>query len=125
MPNSGILLACCPLASRRLSSRCTVKKTMLSLAGALLVFAAGHTIASTALQSTPTQQESTQKAKIFSGTIIKNGDNFILSDSASELAYVLDDAEKASEFVGKKVKVTGTVDVANNTIHVETIQEIA
>jgi hypothetical protein len=48
-----------------------------------------------------------------------------LSDSASKLAYVLDDAEKASEFVGKKVKVTGTVDVANNTIHVETIQEIA
>ena len=125
MPNSGILLACCLLASRRLSSRCTVKKTMLSLAGALLVFAAGHTIASTALQSTPTQQESNQKAKIFSGTIIKNGDNFILSDSASKLAYVLDDAEKASEFVGKKVKVTGTVDVANNTIHVETIQEIA
>jgi hypothetical protein len=83
------------------------------------------TLASTALQSTPTQQESKQKAKIFSGTIIKNGDSFILSDSASKLAYVLGDAEKASEFVGKKVKVTGTVDVANNTIHVETIQEIA
>jgi len=102
-----------------------VKKIVLSLAGALLIFAAGHTIASTSLQSTPTEQESKQKAKIFSGTIIKNGDNFILSDSASKLAYVLDDAEKASEFVGKKVKVTGTVDVASNTIHVETIQEIA
>ena len=125
MPTSGILLACCPLASRGSFLRCLVKKIMLSLAGALLVFAAGHTLASTALQSTPTQQESKQKAKIFSGTIIKKGDNFILSDSASKLAYVLDDAEKASEFVGKRVKVTGTVDVANNTIHVETIQEIA
>jgi hypothetical protein len=125
MLTSGNLLARCPLASRRLFLRCPVKKIMLSLAGALLVFAAGHTIASTTIQSTPTQQESQQKAKIFSGTIIKNGDNFILNDSASKLAYVLDDAEKASEFVGKKVKVTGTVDVASNTIHVQTIQEIA
>ena len=102
-----------------------MNKIVLSLAGALLIFTAGHTIAPKALQSTPTQQESKEKAKIFSGTIIKNGDNFILSDSASKLAYVLDDAEKASEFVGKKVKVTGTVDVASNTIHVQTIQEIA
>jgi hypothetical protein len=38
---------------------------------------------------------------------------------------MLDDAQKASQFEGKKVRVTGTVDVASNTIHVETIQEIA
>jgi len=48
-----------------------------------------------------------------------------LSDTASKISYKLDDAEKASQFEGKKVKVTGTVDVANNLIHVETIQEIA
>ena len=71
------------------------------------------------------QQQSKQKTKIFSGTIVKNGDNFVLSDAANKLSYLLDDAEKASQFEGKKVKVTGTVDVASKTIHVESIQEIA
>jgi hypothetical protein len=49
----------------------------------------------------------------------------VLSDAGTKTSYVLDDAQKASPYEGKKVKVTGTVDVANNTIHVETIQEIA
>ena len=38
---------------------------------------------------------------------------------------MLDDARKASQFEGKKVKVTGTVDTASNTIHVESIEEAA
>ena len=71
------------------------------------------------------QQPAPQKTKIFSGTIIKNGDGYVLSDSANKLSFVLDDTEKASHYEGKKVKVTGTVDIASNTIHVETIQEIA
>jgi len=48
-----------------------------------------------------------------------------LRDTASKLSYILDDGEKASKFEGKNVKVTGTVDVTSNTIHVEVIQEIA
>jgi uncharacterized protein YdeI (BOF family) len=62
---------------------------------------------------------------MFSGTVVKSGDHFILSDAANKLSYVLDDAQKASQYEGKKVKVTGTVDVAGNTIHVQTIEEIA
>jgi hypothetical protein len=57
--------------------------------------------------------------------VIKDRDNFILSDAANKLSYILDDARQASKYEGKKVKVTGIVDAANNTIHVETIQEIA
>jgi len=102
-----------------------MKKFMLSMAGALLILTAVPKIALATSPPASMQQQSKEKTKIFSGTIVKNGDNFILSDSASKIAYVLDDAEKASQFEGKKVKVTGTVDVANNTIHVETIQEIA
>jgi hypothetical protein len=56
---------------------------------------------------------------------MKNGDNFVLSDPSSKTSYMLDDVRKASHFEGKKVKVTGTVDVANNVIHVETIEEAA
>jgi uncharacterized protein YdeI (BOF family) len=71
------------------------------------------------------QQKPETQSKIFSGTIVKNGDTYVLSDAGTKISYVLDDAKKASPYEGKKVKVTGTVDVANNTIHVETIQEIA
>ncbi len=102
-----------------------MKKVMLSVAGALLVFTAVPRTASATSPPTPMRQQSEQKTKIFSGTIIKNGDSFVLSDAANKLSYVLDDSEKASRYEGKKVKVTGTVDVASNTIHVETIQEIA
>lgn len=102
-----------------------MKKLLLSVAGALLVFTGVHTIVSATSAPTSMEQQTQQKTKIFSGTIIKNGDNFILSDTASKIAYVLDDAKTASQFEGKKVKVTGTVDVASNTIHVENIQEIA
>jgi hypothetical protein len=102
-----------------------MKKSMLSVAGALLVFTAVPKMASAISPTTSMRQQSKQEAKMFSGTIIKNGDNFILSDAANKLSYVLDDAEKARQYEGKKVKVTGTVDVASNTIHVQTIQEIA
>jgi uncharacterized protein YdeI (BOF family) len=123
--NFGILLAGFNESSHKSFLRCPMKKFMLSVAGALLVLTAVPKIASAASLSDSRRQESQQKMKIFSGTIVKNGDNFVLSDAANKLSYILDDPRKASQYEGKKVKVTGTVDVASNTIHVETIQEIA
>jgi uncharacterized protein YdeI (BOF family) len=102
-----------------------MKKILLYVAGALLVFTVAPRLAFTYSARSSMQQESPQKAKVFSGTIVKNGDNYILSDAASKISYLLDDAKTASQFEGKRVKVTGTVDVASNTIHVATIQEIA
>jgi hypothetical protein len=58
------------------------------------------------------------------GVILKNGDNCVLSDSATKTRYILDDTRKARPFEGKTVKVTGTLDVANNMIYVEAIQDI-
>src|SRR5277367_3824797 len=72
-------------------------------------------------QSNPQQPQ----AKTFSGTISKNGDQFILRDDAANSSYQLDDQEKASKFEGKKVKVTGTFDQANNLIRIQTIVEEA
>ena len=104
-----------------------MKKLLLFSAGALLPFTVAPRMALT--HSGPVRQsaepDSERRTKTFSGTIVKDGDRFILSDRASKLFYGLDDAEKASKFEGKKVKVIGTVDVASNTIHVEDIQEIA
>jgi Protein of unknown function (DUF5818) len=72
-------------------------------------------------QSNPQQPQ----AKTFSGTINKSGDQFVLSDEAAGSSYKLDDQQTASKYEGKKVKVTGTLDVANNLIHVQAIEEAA
>ena len=104
-----------------------MKKLLLSVAGMMVVFtfAPKTTYSAQPLPTALRTQAAPQKTKIFSGTIIKSGEGYVLSDAASKLSFALDDAEQASHYEGKKVKVTGTVDTANNVIHVETIQEIA
>jgi Protein of unknown function (DUF5818) len=103
-----------------------MKKNILSVAGAFLVLAV---VPQFCLAATPRvtmqQQQSETQAKTFTGTVTKNGETFVLSDPSSKTSYTLDDVHKASQFEGKKVKVTGTVDMASNTIHVETIEEVA
>lgn len=102
-----------------------MKKIVLSVAGALLVLTGAPMIGRTAVPPTSMQQQSEQQSKTFSGTITKHGDSFVLNDAANKTSYMLDDGQKASRYEGKKVKVTGTVDTASNTIHVETIEEAA
>jgi uncharacterized protein DUF5818 len=102
-----------------------MKKNILSVAGALIVLTVVPQFGLAAAPRTTMQQQSETQAKTFTGTVTKNGDNFVLSDPRSKTSYMLDDTRKASQFEGKKVKVTGTVDVANNMIHVETIEEAA
>ncbi|HET6144997.1 MAG TPA: DUF5818 domain-containing protein [Candidatus Acidoferrales bacterium] len=102
-----------------------MKKILLSMAGLLMLLPVIPGIAVAAPSSRATQAQSEEKTRIFSGTVIKDRDNFILSDAANKLSYILDNTREASKYEGKKVKVTGIVDAANNTIHVETIQEIA
>ena len=101
-----------------------MKRNILSVAGALLILAVVPQFCLSAAPRATMQQSQTQ-AKTFTGTVMKNGENFVLSDPGNKISYMLDDARKASQFEGKKVKVTGTVDVANNIIHVETIEEAA
>jgi len=45
----------------------------------------------------------------------------VLSDDSRKSSYELDDLQTASKFEGKKVKVTGTLDVTNNMICVQNI----
>jgi hypothetical protein len=102
-----------------------MKRIVLSVAGVLLALTIVPRFALSAAPRATMQQQSQTQAKTFTGTITKNGENFVLSDLGNKTSYMLDDARKASQFEGKKVKVTGTVDVANNMIHVETIEEVA
>jgi hypothetical protein len=70
------------------------------------------------------QSRAQREAETFMGTILKDGENYVLSDPATKSRYRLDDAKKARPYEGKTVKVTGTLDKASNVIHVETIQDI-
>jgi Protein of unknown function (DUF5818) len=101
-----------------------MKKFVLAVAGALLILMAVPTIELAIPAQKSDRETPKDKTKTFTGTIVKRGDNFVLNDAVNKTAYMLDDAEQASQFEGKKVKVTGTVDVASNTLHVETIKEI-
>jgi hypothetical protein len=65
------------------------------------------------------------EAATFTGKIMKSGDKLVLEDTDSKTTYQLDDQNKAKSFVGKSVKVTGTLDVATNTIHIAEIEPVA
>jgi hypothetical protein len=87
--------------------------------------ACSRSIYSTVVPSTPILQTKPQpEAETFMGTILKNGETFVPSDSVTKSRCTLDNPKKASLYEGKTVKVTGTLDMASNLIHVETIQDI-
>ena len=80
-------------------------------------------------QQDPSQTDNTakkEKAQTFMGQIGQSADGkFVLQDDSTKAAYQLDDQDKAKQFAGQKVKVTGTLDSATNTIHVSKIEVAA
>ena len=75
-------------------------------------------------QTPPAGQEDQQKSQVFVGKIIKTQDGryALLTDEKAGKGVYLDDQEKAKEFEGKNVKVTGVLEVAKNLVHVSNIQ---
>lgn len=63
-------------------------------------------------------------AQTFTGTVTKEGDNYVLkvSDTTS---YKLDDQDKAKQFEGQKVRVIGALDASSNLIHVQKIEPLS
>jgi len=51
----------------------------------------------------------------------QNGDKFVLFDLQNRIPYQLDDQDKAKQYAGQKVKVTGKYDKATNILHVDLI----
>ena len=70
------------------------------------------------------QQPDEQKGETFVGQVVKakNGQYALLTDKQTGKGYYLDDQERAKQYDGQNVKVTGTLDVATSTIHVTDIQ---
>ena len=73
-------------------------------------------------QSAPNPDSS--RAATFTGTVLKNGEQYVLKDSSGSV-YKLDDSSRAQSFEGKTVKVTGRLDANSKMIHVDTIEAIA
>jgi hydrogenase maturation factor len=64
-------------------------------------------------------EQNSQRATV--GKIVKSSDGQYVLVDVGGTTYQLDDQATAKKFVGKIVKVSGTVDEANNTIHVTDI----
>jgi hypothetical protein len=73
-------------------------------------------------QSTPNQDST--KATTFTGTVMKDGEQWVLRDSSGSV-YKLDDSSRAQAFEGKQVKVTGRLDANSKMIHVDSIRAIS
>ena len=53
----------------------------------------------------------------FTGTVTKQGDKYVLQDTASGKTYDIDHQDEVKKFDGKRVRVHGTL--SGNTIHVQ------
>jgi hypothetical protein len=74
-------------------------------------------------QSQPASAQN-QTAKEFMGTIVKDNGALMLKDSTGNVTYKVDDESKVKDYVGKQVKVMGTLDSETHVIHVDSIQVI-
>lgn len=100
----------------------------LLMAAALLVFTPGLTAQSGA--TAPDQGQSgqaQQQSKTYSGTVMKlqNGKYALVTGKTPQgqlAGHFLDDENDCKKYEGKEVKVTGTLDMASNTIHVTKIE---
>jgi hypothetical protein len=72
----------------------------------------------------PGDQSPMSETKTFTGKIVKAGDKLVLSDAQGKMTYLLDDQQKAQEFVNKNVKVTGVLDASTGTIRVRAIEPV-
>jgi Protein of unknown function (DUF5818) len=86
---------------------------------------AGVTSAAQSQRRSAQPPDQDRATKTFTGKIVKSGDKLVLRDDSISAPYQLDDQQKAAKFEGKKVKVTGTLDMANNMIRVQSIESVA
>jgi len=63
--------------------------------------------------------------KVFTGKVMQSNGQYVLLDSITKTTYALDDQDKAKQFEGKAVKVTGTFEATGNLIHVSNIEPTA
>jgi len=66
-------------------------------------------------------QQQSQTTALFKGTVLRNGEEFLLRDTSGQVLH-LDDPQCAEDFEGKAVTITGELDQQKMMIHVERIE---
>lgn len=74
----------------------------------------------------PRTEENTRQPqqKAFAGVIVKEGKRLALQDPTSKVSYTVDDDSKVRDYIGKHVKIIGSLD-ASNILHVESIELVS
>jgi len=75
-------------------------------------------------QPPATQLQQPPATQTVSGTIVKDGNRYVLK-AADGSAYQLDDQEKAKDYEGKSVKISGSLDASGKSFHVASIELIS
>ncbi|MGH9451124.1 MAG: DUF5818 domain-containing protein [Terriglobia bacterium] len=68
------------------------------------------------------KQEGAKTAKECTLKCVQAGAQLVLYNRSTKKTYQLDDQEKAKQFAGEQVRVTGAYDASTQTIHVEHIR---
>jgi hypothetical protein len=76
-------------------------------------------------KQTSSQASNQTDTRTFSGKITKSNGKYVLEDLASKTPFGLDDQKAAKKYDGKSVIVTGSLDTATNTIHIQKIEAAA
>ena len=90
-------------------------------------------------QSTPTsQQPQTPNASenqpgqdqpktdvTITGKVVKSKGSLVIHDEASNSMYKVDNEDQLKQYMGKSVKVTGTLDAQTKTIHISNVEVAA
>jgi hypothetical protein len=66
-----------------------------------------------------TQAQPQTGSQVFTGTIVKAGDKYVLQDANSGTTYDVDAQDQLKQFEGKKVRIHGTLDASGKMIHVQ------
>jgi hypothetical protein len=77
--------------------------------------------AATPTQASGAQAQPDSATQTFTGTIVRVGDKYVLK-TTDNMTYQLDDPDKAKDFEGKQVKVTGGLDTKAKLIHIQTVE---
>jgi len=93
------------------------------LAVLFITFVIAVTPARSLFAATPHWQAVQTQIRTFTGTIIRNGDQFVLNDAKAHTFYQLDDQTTAGKFENKKVTISGTLDVVKDIIRIQSIAE--
>jgi hypothetical protein len=73
---------------------------------------------------TTAQQQDQQNVRTFAGKISQKNSRYFLEEAVHRTPYLLADTWNLKRFLGKKVRVTGTLDQDRNILHVKSIDTV-